>query len=477
VLHEFNGVSDLTQTALNGQQITPPDQGLCVGQDPTLSGHPTVVWEPVNTVARETTFNGTPVRPAESLGTLFNDPNHYGDVRCLYDPASRAFYFTDINAGATIYTQTGVDVAVLDSKGLATYTFSTSMGTHCLGDQPKTGFDDNALVVSTDEYCTLLTTHPTYRGAIVLAISKSELLDEAATVSYWTSTPVSMTGIPVTGLDPAINTGAGTEYLVNSVPYLTNIATTINPVGDTLGLTTLHTDASVTTGSGTPYLTSTTLASEPYAYPVRAVSTGSGVYTLVKTTKTTTTVTVYSETTLNPDTSRMSGPVEVTHTRHGIELWTAICVAVVPHGTKTARDGAAWFEIDATRGRMTDQGYVAAKRSYLIYPALQPAPTGTPRNVPMVFTDTSQTTNPSAAYTTLGSHGITIVADGTGPGETFDITQGFRWGDYSFAASSNGGTWLATEYVPPKSDQGQFSNWGTFVFEVPQGCQHGRFVC
>ncbi len=34
--------------------------------------------------------------------------------------------------------------------------------------------------------------------------------------------PDSLSGIPVTGLDPSINTGAGTGYLVNSFPFLAN---------------------------------------------------------------------------------------------------------------------------------------------------------------------------------------------------------------------------------------------------------------
>jgi hypothetical protein len=90
----------------------------------------------------------------------------------------------------------------------------------------------------------------------------------------------------------------------------------------------------------------------------------------------------------------------------------------------------------------------------------------------MVFTITSSSINPSAAFTTLGSTKITTVAAGAGPHLSF-AEVGFnqaRWGDYSFAANdpSGNGVWLATEYIPPPADQDPSDNWGTFVFEVPR---------
>ena len=44
-------------------------------------------------------------------------------------------------------------MAVLNRNGIANYQYDTSLGNTCFGDQPKTGFNNNALVVSTDEYC------------------------------------------------------------------------------------------------------------------------------------------------------------------------------------------------------------------------------------------------------------------------------------------------------------------------------------
>jgi hypothetical protein len=464
VTHAFNGLSNLDSDNLNNTPVTPPDQGLCVGHDSTLKGNPEAVWEPINIAARETTVNGRLLRPDVTLATLFQDPYDVGDVRCLYDPGTRSFYFTEIGYPAATGpaadgNNTTADVVVMNAHGVAAYQFDTSLGGTCFGDQPKTGFDNNALVISTDEYCG--PTESNYEGAITLVISKPQLAAEHTTVNDAVLGPVSLAGNPVVGLDPAIGTGTGTEYLVNSVPFLANGNN--NPVGTTLGLWTLSNDISVTTGHGTPALTSKVLPSEPYAFPVPATSTGNG------STHTYKGMTITSETALNPDDSRMSGPVNVTRTfGGGIQLQTALDAAVTPRGDSTARDGAAWFQIDPARQRITGQGYVAAKGAYLLYPAIQ-----APRFGPaaMVFTITSATINPSAAFTTLGSHTITTVAAGAGPHLSFSDAPPYntaRWGDYSFTAADpdGSGIWLATEYIPPAASQDPYDNWGTSVFEV-----------
>ena len=233
--------------------ITPPDQGLCAGHDANLAGDPSVIWEPVNLVAQETTRNGRPLSPIETGPTLWQDPFSTGDIRCLYDPSTQSFYFTEIGfpvatGPASDDNNTTADVVVMNRRGVAAYQFDTSLGGpsagDCFGDQPKVGFDNNALVISTDEFCN--PTESDFEGAIALVISKSQLVHEDATVNDAVLGPVSLAGNPVTGLDPAIDTGSGTEYLVNSVPFLADGSN--NPVGNTLGLWTLRNTASVTTG-------------------------------------------------------------------------------------------------------------------------------------------------------------------------------------------------------------------------------------
>lgn len=87
----------------------------------------------------------------------------------------------------------------MKKRGIADYQFDTSLANTCFGDQPKTGFDNNALVVSTDEYCG---TNEIEEGALAVAISLPQLVAEAATVNVQETGPVSLVGNPVVGMDP-----------------------------------------------------------------------------------------------------------------------------------------------------------------------------------------------------------------------------------------------------------------------------------
>ncbi|HEY6294857.1 MAG TPA: hypothetical protein VIX15_04270 [Streptosporangiaceae bacterium] len=471
VSRAFNGVDDLNNVPLIGGEVTPPDQGLCIGRDNTLPFGPEVVFEPVNETSRETDTSGNPLRPDVSLATLFQDPYASGDVRCVYDARSQTFIFTEI--GFPVATgpantsplpfNTVDDVLVLNRNGVAAYQFDSSQGGTAFGDQPKVGFDNNALVISTDEYTGA---QETEIGAIATVISLPQLVAEASTVNEATLGPVSLAGDPVVGLDPAINTGSGTAYFVNSDPFLANGNN--NPVGNVLGLWTLTNSAAVTNGFGTITLSSVVLPSEPYAFPVPATSTGTGNVTTVGG------LPITSEAALNPDDSRITEPVQVTHDLlGGIDLWATLDAAVTPAGDTTARDGAAWFKVTVgnlfggSGASIARQGYVSADGAYLLYPALGVPQFGSPD---MVFTITSKTINPSAAYTVLGSGKITTEAAGAAAHVSFSdvLFAEPRWGDYSWAqVDPNGsGVWMATEYIPPATDQDPLDNWGTYVFKV-----------
>jgi hypothetical protein len=450
VTHNFNGIDNNDNQAANGFVLTPPDQGLCV-----IPGKPNAVVEAVNEVVRFTSPNGTALLPDVPLSTIFQDPNASGDVRCLYDPATKSVYFTEIGFDGS--GNTTVDIAVLNGNGAAAYQISSADGGACFGDQPKTGFDNNALIISTDAYCG--PGQNTESGADVFALSKAQLVALAPLTSGVEFQQVSLGGIPGLGLDPAINTGTGTGYLVNSFPFDANGNN--NSISHSLGLWTLTGDKALNTGSGTIKLCGMVIGSEYYAFPVPATSTGDGSVTNVGGTP------VTSEAVLNADDSRTSGPVMVTHSHGRVQLWTALDSAVLVGNDPADRDGAAWFQVDTGKHRVVNQGYVAVKGQYLLYPALMK-----PANGPaaMVFTVTSGTINPSAAFTTLGSKKITTVAAGAGPHVSFSdvLFNEPRWGDYSFVAPSpNGkGVWMATEYIPAAPDQNALDNWGTQVFQV-----------
>jgi len=156
------------------------------------------VWEVVNQAGQETTKNGTILTGPLNLPTLFQDPNAFSDPRCLFDPSTQSFYFTQISFPPTgpnaALTNTVNDVLVINSHGAATYQFDSSLSGQCLGDQPKVGFDNNALVISTDEYCG---PNQNEEGAIVQVISKSQLVNEATTVNFATSGLLSLAGDPI----------------------------------------------------------------------------------------------------------------------------------------------------------------------------------------------------------------------------------------------------------------------------------------
>src|SRR5205085_6993487 len=110
----------------------------------------------------------------------------------------------------------------------------------------------------------------------VFIFSKPQLVAQGA-VNFTAFTQLTIGGIVVFSLQPAISTSpTNTEYLVNSFPFL-DPAGTPNPVAHTLGFWKVTGDSNVTTGNfSAVFLVGKVISSESYAFPVAAVSTGSG---------------------------------------------------------------------------------------------------------------------------------------------------------------------------------------------------------
>jgi hypothetical protein len=477
LLHNFNSISDLDQAAANGDSeldaVTPPDQGLCVGRDPGAPGQ-TAVFATVNSAIRETGVDGGPLSGHPLLGNLdfsfaqFWEPNAFSDPRCFYDTSTKTFYFTVIGfmlSGPDI-GQTSIDVAVYNANGFAVYQVDSSNGGQFFGDQPHVGYDNNNLYLATDSFSA---TSNDYFGATLFILSKSQLVAEASSVAedvFGEPTPLSLGGIPILTLEPAISTSStNTEFLLNSFPFL-DADITPNPVSHQLGFWQVDNGAELSKGHPEKVsLEGKIIQSETYAFPVPATSTGDGSVTTV--TEEGFQVPVQSETALNPDDDRM---LQVQFVNG--HLWAALTTAVSIGSDPVARDGAAWFEINTDKEQVVHQGYIASKGNYLIYPAILHSAEGT---TAITFTITSATINPSAAYVVrkedasqFGS--IQTVAAGAGPHLSFagPLFNSPRWGDYSAAAFSTdtNNIWMATEYIPPVASQNGFDNWGTRVFEV-----------
>jgi hypothetical protein len=304
----------------------------------------------------------------------------------------------------------------------------------CLDDQPHLGIDSNAIYVSADEF-SLRNTAPGFNGSELLVISKDQLLSASSVVKAAFFRNLTLAGIPVVTLMPAISESASdTEYLLNSFPY-DQFGNPI-PFTNVIGYWSSTRDDAIASGIF-PVLTAKTVTIEKYAFPVLAESTPPG-------------------NALNPNDDRIS-QVEFING----QLWSTIETAIHLNGEIVDRDGAAWFELQAGTGHVVEQGYVAARGEYLIYPTILHAFSGL---TTVNFTVTSPSLNPSAGFVNLAQPDqIRIAAKGVSPYETVF----FRWGDYSAAALDPDGMniWMANEYVPPRSSQTDVLNWGTRVFE------------
>ncbi len=469
LLHNFNGLSGLDTTTIAGVRVHPPDQGLCVGHDASIAGNPEVEFELINLVVAEYNTSGkvqtSALMPSgkESLNNFFNEPGvPFGggeltsDPRCIYDKSTDTFFFSVLafcfpGAGCTTAVESHLDLIVYNATTGAAkeYTVNSSFPTHagcpCLGDQPKIGVDNNAVYLSVDEYQDLAAGGTIENGADVFIFSKPQLVAQTA-VNFTAFTQLTSNGITVFSLQPAISTSpTNTEFLVNSFPFLDS-AGTPNPVANTLGFWEVTGDSNVTTGNFSAVeLQGEVIHSESYAFPVAAISTGSGA--------------PRSSAFLNPDDDRLQQCQFVSG-----NTWCSLPTAVNIKNDSTTRDGVAWFKISTT-GHIAAQGYVTSIGNYLIYPAIiHSATTG---STAIVFTLTSGSINPSAAYAFASSGtnfgGVHIAARGAMPS-----TDGSsRWGDYSAAALDPNGKdlWMATEYVPSGFTD-PIINYGTRVFDV-----------
>jgi hypothetical protein len=470
VLHNFSGLSGLDTATIAGIRVHPPDQGMCVGHDASIAGNPEVVFELINLVVAQYNTSGVVQKSAlmpsgkESLNAFFNEPGIpflggelTSDPRCIFNQPTDTFFFSTLAFCAPIFGCPGTaveshqDLIVYNAtSGKATeYKFDSSFPTHvgcpCLGDQPKIGVDNNAIYLSVDEYQDLAAGGTIENGADVFIFSKPQLVAQTA-VNFTVFTQLTLSGFPVTSLQPAISTSStDTEFLANSFPFLDALGIIPNPVANTLGFWKVTGDSNVTTGNfNAVIMAGKVITSESYFFPVPALSSGLG--------------TPRSSAFLNPDDSRLQQCQFVSG-----NTWCALTTAINIKNDSATRDGVAWFKLSTT-GNIAAQGYVASIGNYLIYPAIIHSASG---STGIVFTLTSGSINPSAAFAFAGSGtafgGVRIAARGAAPSTDGAV----RWGDYSAAALDLNGKdlWMATEYVPSGFTDPRI-NYGTRVFAV-----------
>ena len=446
-LVNFNGVSSRDSEFTNyNLEFEPPDQGLCQGHG--------FVLEAVNSAYRIYRTTGKTVRGPFNINDLFNvgGKEFTSDPRCWFDPATQTWFATILFLNDT-FTAGSLLIAVRhspDPLGLWNeYSIDTTdqgrgNGCPCFGDQPRIGIDQTNLYVTADEFSI---NGPPFHffGSEMWAIDKADLVAGKPLSHFVRFDHLTIAGQQTLAPQPALSIGKpNAEYFLSQLDF--------NGQGDhRIGVWAMTRRAQVGQG-GFPTLTSTVINSEAYADPPKAPQKG-------------------GKSRLDSGDDRMQQTAFA-----GGRVWGELTTAVQPAGDGTVRAGGAWFQVRPRLGAagiagasIVRQGYIASAGQYAIYPAVQPDAAG---NAAVVFTLTSRTRFPSAAFATLragaSNFGPPVVAAaGTGP----YFRKSTRWGDYSFAVPSDTShsAWLATEYIPRKSSQTTDGkqNWGTRVFEVP----------
>jgi hypothetical protein len=149
------------------------------------------------------------------------------------------------------------------------------------------------------------------------------------------------------------------------------------------------------------------------------------------------------------------------------KLWGALDTALNPDGGPQ-RAGIAWYIVNPVTPNVLDSGYLGASGHDFTYPAIGVTASG--RGV-MAFTDTGDTTYPSAAYAPIdalvGAGAWADVPGGTGAAaddgftgyqqQVFPNRVRTRWGDYGAAAVDGNSVWIASEYIAHSCD---YTDWG-----------------
>jgi hypothetical protein len=371
-----------------------------------------------------------------------------------------------------------------------------------LGDYPHIGADANGIYLTTNAY----PWHENgFSGAQIYALSKAQLAAGAANVNIQHidtsgmvnapsdagSTQPGFTVWPSQSPGTQFNTSNnGTEYFLSS-----NAADeTQNPVSGAPGTRTSHqlivwtltNTASLNTASPAVSLSNRILTVGQYGVPPKQQQPGSGTAPTTAVPQghclnDETTATIAGtgcwkllvsaaahaagpEVVASPD-SNDTRMQQVTYANG--KLWGALDTAVNPDGGPQ-RAGVAWYIVNPNTPKVVLTGYLGASGHDFTYPAIGVTTSG--RGV-MAFTDTGDSTYPSAAYAPIDAlvgvgawsdvpGGVGAAADDGFTGyrqQLFPNPIRSRWGDYGAAAVSGKSIWIASEYIASACD---YTTWG-----------------
>ena len=438
------------------------------------------------------------------------------DPSCLYDAATQRFFvvvltldtlpsgaFTHVNHLDIAVSQTSNptgswNIYRVDVTNDGTNTGGTNPGPY-LGDYPHIGADANGFYITTNAYPWCCNG---FSGAQIYAFSKAQLAAGAATVNMQhidtsgTVNAPSDAGPTQPGFTvwPAQSPGAtnfnldngGTEYFLssNAADEATHpkAGTGGSYVSNQIVLWTLTNTSSLNTVPAVG-LSNKLLDVNTYALPPKQKQPGSGTLATIDTPQgycinDTTTSTVagvgcwrllfgaqpaHNEVISRPD-SNDTRMQQVTYANG--KVWGALDTALNPDAGPQ-RAGIAWYIVKPSPAAVALQGYLGATGHDFTYPAIGVTQSG--RGI-MAFTDTGDTTNPSAAYASIDANaGIGAwndVPGGLGAAQDDGFTSykaqvgnppRTRWGDYGAAAVDGNSIWIASEYIAQAC---QYTDWG-----------------
>ena len=442
------------------------------------------------------------------------------DPSCYYDVATQRFFvvvltletfpngaFTHVNHLDIAVSQTSnptglwniyhVDVTNDGSPG------NTGGPCPCLGDYPHIGADANGFYITTNSY-------PwgpgDFDGAQIYAFSKAQLAAGAASVTmqhFDTTGMVSATS-PVAQTEPGFTvwpaqspgalsfetSNGGTEFLLSSNAGREAAGPAFTASSTNLVVWALSNTSSLNTGTPALSLSNKVLSVNLYGIPPKQRQPGSGAAPTTDVPQgfcinDTTTVLfngqtgcwrllfggqpAHNEVVSRPD-SNDTRMQQVMYANG--KLWGALDTALNPDGG-AQRAGIAWFIVkpDVSTGSLAAkvalQGSLGASGHDFTYPAIGVTSSG--RGV-MAFTDTGDSTYPSAAYAPIDALvGVGPWNDVTGGGGGAQ-DDGFtsyksqvgnppltRWGDFGAAAVDGNSIWIASEYIAHTC---VYTDWG-----------------
>jgi hypothetical protein len=501
VVEAVNDVINVFDTA--GNSVLPDNTSTNI-----VSGFP----RNVNHAVDLNSFYGYPPAINRSTGVrgqFVTDPS------CLYDAATQRFFVVVLTLETTpsgAFTLVNhLDIAVsqtsnptgswniyrIDVTNDGTNTGGVNGGPY-LGDYPHIGADANGFYITTNAYPWL---HNGFSGAQVYAFSKAQLAAGAPVVNMQRIDTSGMVNAPSDAgstqpgftVWPAQSPGtqfstdnAGTEYFLSS--NAADEAT--HPVAGTGGsyvsnqivLWTLTNTSSLNTVPAVS-LSNKILDVNTYALPPKQKQPGSGTLATIDTPQgycinDTTTSTIagvgcwrllfgaqpaHNEVISRPD-SNDTRMQQVMYANG--KVWGALDTAINPDGGPQ-RAGIAWYIVKPVESKIALQGYLGATGHDFTYPAIGVTQSG--RGI-MAFTDTGDTTNPSAAYASIdavaGIGAWNDVPGGLGAAQDDGFTSykaqvgnppRTRWGDYGAAAVDGSSVWVASEYIAQAC---QYTDWG-----------------